>query len=96
MKVEEYSDLISKLIADPGNSAKIGSDILEAIKADDANRAADAETIKAQSAKIAELNAAIFTQSTGKPPDEKEEHEETPREAFNRLFDERYYPEEGK
>lgn len=91
MKVEEYEQLINKMISEPDNAGETGKSILDAIRADDTARVADAETIKAQKAKISELNSAIFMSATGKPPDAKEEHEETPKEMFNRLFDERFY-----
>lgn len=99
MKVDEYQNLINKMISEPDNAGETGKTIIEAIKADDAARAAADETIKAQTTKIAELNSAIFMSSSGKPKEaeEHEEHEETPRETFNRLFDERFYPKkEGK
>lgn len=92
MKVEEYEALINKMISSPDESAATGKSILEAIKADDAERTSLAETAGAQKKKIAELNSELFMTATGKGKEPEEEHKETPKEAFNRMFDERFYP----
>lgn len=94
MKLDEYMQAIQSMIDDPTKAGETGASIIEALKADDANRATLESQIEEQKKTISQLNSKIFMSQTGQVKQE-EEHEETPRETFNRLFDERFYPNEG-
>lgn len=98
MKYEEYEALIKKTQEEGADKAPANlAAILDAIKADDAQRVKDAETIATQEKRITDLqkaNSDLFLRSTGNQGanSEEEEEEKSPREIFNELFDARYYP----
>lgn len=92
MKVEDYEKLVNSMISEPEKAGDTGKTIMENIKADAEASNALTETVSNQKKTIAELNSKIFMTTTGKPDTVEEEHEETPREIFNKLFDERFYP----
>lgn len=95
MTIEEYTAAITEMINNPEGAGEKGASIIEALKADDEARSTLASQVEAQKKTIADLNSKIFMTQTGQGKQE-EEHEETPRETFNRLFDERFYPEDKK
>lgn len=95
MTLDEYKAAINEMISNPDAAGEKGAAIIEALTADDAARVQMQEQVESQKKTIADLNSKLFMTQTGQAKKE-EEHEETPRETFNRLFDERFYPEEAK
>lgn len=99
MTNEEYSAKIDALIKSKTPEAD-ALELMEAIKTDKAHEAEQDATIKSQTEKIASLTESnnrlynkLFVAQTGHVEEHNaEQHEETPRERFNRLFDEKYYP----
>lgn len=94
MTYDEYKAAISDIVKGGDDAADKGVSVMEAIKADDEKRAADAETIKKQEETIKKLKSDLFLSKTGGDPKTatgEDESEPTPEEDFTRLFNERYY-----
>lgn len=90
MKLEEYTDLINKIVSDPDTAEETGSQILEALKADDTARAEQSSLLSETKEQVKTLKSQIFQMRTGQIKEEPKQ-EKTPKDIFNELFDKKYY-----
>lgn len=95
MTYEEYENLVTILTTATDGKEGVAADLLAALKEDDAKRTADQTTIAELNNKVSKLNetnSKLFLSMTGNGGKSKEdEHEKTPREIFNELYDKKYY-----
>lgn len=94
MKLEDYTNLVTKIVTSDTEREETGQTLLEALKADDLARTEAEEKSRAQEEKIkklSEANSRLFLQVTGQSvPDAGQE--KTPEEDFTELFNKRFYP----
>lgn len=96
MKYEEYEKIVTELTTATDGKEAIATDLLKALKEDDAKRLADLNELTELTSKIDKLNEAnskLFLSLTGAEEKEgdPENDEKSPRERFNELYDAKYY-----
>lgn len=95
MTLDEFKGTVGSIIGegDANVRTQAGQSLIDAFTELDATNTqlttANADLTE-RNKKLNEANASMFLRTIGKTDDPTPEHEETPRERFNRLFDEKY------
>lgn len=97
MKIEDYEKLVQSVVAGGDDKEAKATDLLEALRADDAKRTEDAQKMQQQEDRIrtlTETNSRLFLSVSGGNNSDGSGSEGTstnPRDTFNDLFDKRFY-----
>lgn len=103
MTVDELKKAVSVMLSEQDNNVKTqaGQTIIDSFTELEANTTkltTENEQLTERNKQLNEANATMFLRSIGGKTgtEEAEETEETPRERFNRLFDEKYNRKENE